>query len=247
MQSKRVVAIVEARMTSSRLPGKHLLEALGRPMIGHLIRRLQAVSSLSDIVIAMTQRSNDDVLEEYLNGLGVNVFRGDEDDVMGRVLGAARAFDADVICEVTGDCPIIDPVLVEHAIQTFLLNPTISYLNNGRYGLPDGMGCQVFSVEALAESERQTDEPLDREHVTLHIKRNPGRFPAIYLPALSTCFWPELAVTLDEQDDYVLLKRLIEHFGDDEPLFSCDQVVRFLKSRPEWVEINRSVIRKGEG
>ena len=108
------------------------------------------------------------------------------------------------------------------------------------------MGCQVFSVEALAKSESQTSEPLDREHVTLHIKRNPELFPAIYLPALSPYFWPELAVTLDERDDYVFLKRLIEHFDGDEPLFGCDQVIRFLKSRPEWLEINRAVIRKGD-
>lgn len=231
-------------MTSSRLPGKHLLEAAGMPMIGHLVRRLKSLTCIDEIVIAMTDKSADDPLENYINSLGVLSFRGNEDDVMGRVLAAAIASNADVICEVTGDCPIIDPILVKQVIKTFLLNKT-DYVNNGRGGLPDGMGCQVFSTNALSSSERLTQDPLDREHVTLHIRKNPTIFPSIYIEALDPYKWPELAVTLDEERDYVFLKKIIEVFESERPLFNCLELFDLLNQRPEWLEINSNVVRKG--
>lgn len=241
---RKVTAIIEARMTSSRLPGKHLLEVCGKPIIGHLIARLKSVPSIDEIVVAMTERSNDDPLDAFVKDLGVEVFRGDENDVMGRVLNAAQNNGADIICEVTGDCPIIDPVLIEQALQVYLLNQA-SYVNNGRYGLPDGMGCQIFSTQDLALSAMLTNDPLDREHVTLHIKRNPDLFPPIYIPALMPYRWPELAVTLDERSDYLLIKKITEHFGDNNSLFGCVEVIQLLKQKPEWACINHSVMRRG--
>ena len=244
-KSKKIVAIVEARMTSSRLPGKHLLEVNSRPIIGYLINRLKAICAIDQIVIAMTTRSNDDPLEAYVESLGVEVFRGDEDDVMGRVLNAAQANEADIVCEVTGDCPIIDPILIEQAIEAYQINQ-VAYVSNGRVGLPDGMGCQVFATHDLALSESLTREPLDREHVTLHIRRNPGMFPPMYIPALASYRWPELAVTLDERADYILLKNIIEHFEPSNPLFSCLDVIHLLKQKPDWLAINRTVMRRGD-
>ena len=232
-------------MTSSRLPGKHLLEVNNRPIIGYLINRLKAVRAIDQIVIAMTIRSNDDPLEAYVKSLGVEVFRGDEDDVMGRVLNAAQANEADIICEVTGDCPIIDPILIEQAINTYQINH-VAYVHNGRLGLPDGMGCQVFATKDLALSESLTQEPLDREHVTLHIRRNPEIFSAMYIPPLASYRWPELAITLDESADYILLKNIIEHFEPNNPLFGCLDVIRLLKQRPDWLAINHTVVRRGD-
>ncbi len=241
---KKVVAIVEARMTSSRLPGKHLLQVRGRPMLGYLIERLKAVPSLDQIVVAMTDRENDDPLHAYVESQGVTVYRGSEDDVMGRVLLAAQANSTDVICEVTGDCPIIDPDLVEQIVQTYLAN-SAAYVNNFRGGLPSGMTAQVFSTEALALSASLTSEPLDREHVTLHIKRHPELFPPIYIVPLRPMMRRDLVFTLDEKSDYELLKKIIEHFGDENPMFRCADVIELLGSRPEWVAINQRVVRKG--
>lgn len=242
----KVGAIVEARMTSSRLPGKHLLPVLGEPIIGHLINRLRSIPLIDEVIVAMTLRPEDDVLENYVTTIGASVFRGEEDDVMGRVLSAAQNSKTDIICEVTGDCPIIDVSLTEQVIKTYFANEA-SYVNNGKFsGLPDGMSCQVFSTETLAKSAFMTKEPLDREHVTLHIKRNPELFRAIYLVAEKFIQWPELAVTLDERSDYELIKRIIEFFGKDKPLFSCAEVIQLLHKYPDWLEINRHVKRKGD-
>ena len=232
-------------MSTSRLPGKHLMEVLGAPILSYLVDRLKTVESIDTIIIATTKNSTDDVLVEFAKQNKVEVYRGDEYDVMGRVLDAAKYFKVDIICEVTGDCPIIDPQLVEQIIQTYLYN-NVSYVNNGRQGLPDGMGAQVFSTSTLAHSESQTNEPLDREHVTLHIRNHPEIYSHIYLIAPYDLYWPELGLTLDESADFKLLKKIIEYFGEDKPLFGCLDVINLLKLRPDWIDINSHVIRKGD-
>jgi spore coat polysaccharide biosynthesis protein SpsF len=245
MTTPKIVAIIEARMSSSRLPGKHMLLANGKPMIQHLVDRLQKISLVNQIVIATTTKICDDALVNFCNEIKVDVHRGSELDVMGRVVEAGREFSADIICEVTGDCPIIDPELVEQTIQTFLGNSAV-YINYGtKHGLPDGMGSQIFLWSALQKSAEMTQEPLDREHVTLHIKQHPELFPAIYLAAPRSIFWPELGLTLDERDDYILLKRIIEYFGKVNPNFTCAQVIQLLRERPAWLDINSHVKRKG--
>ena len=240
-----IIAIVEARMTSSRLPGKHLLLADGKPMLQHLVDRLKRVSQINKIVVATTTNSADDVLVDFAREAEVEVYRGSELDVMGRVLEAGIAFSADVICEVTGDCSIIDPELVEQVIQSFLVNSAV-YANNGRKGLPDGMGAQIFCLEALKQSAAMTQDPLDREHVTLHIRNHSELFPPLYLVAPRSLSWPELGLTLDERDDYILLKRIIEYFGKADPYFSCAQVIQLLREKPDWLVINKHVMRKGD-
>jgi len=243
--NKKIVAIVEARMTSSRLPGKHLMEILGRPILGYLIDRLKTIESIDSIIIATTKNQTDDVLVEFANNSGVEVYRGDENDVMGRVLCAAKYFQADIICEVTGDCPIIDPQLVEQVVQTFLHNKVV-YVNNGKQGIPDGMGAQVFSTAALEKSASQTNELLDREHVTLHIRNNPSQFPAIYIGSMPSMNRPELAVTLDVREDFELIKKIIEYFNMSKPLFGCLDVISLLESKENWIEINSHINRKGD-
>jgi spore coat polysaccharide biosynthesis protein SpsF len=231
-------------MGSTRLPGKHLLEVMGKPMLSHLIDRLKVVESIDNIVIATTIKSKDDILVEFAQNNKVDVYRGSEEDVMGRVLEAATFFNADVICEVTGDCPIIDPELVEQLIQTYL-NSSADYVNNADQGLPNGMGSQIFSTSTLAKSESMTNEPLHREHVTLHIKENPGIFQSIYIGTLPSMYFPNLAVTLDEKEDYDLIKKIIEHFGKDAPFFNCTDVVQLMKLNSDWQSINGHIVRKG--
>lgn len=244
MTSPNVVAIVEARMTSSRLPGKHLLLVNKKPMLQYLVERLKRVSLINKIVIATTINSADDVLVDFARSAGVEVYRGSELDVMGRVVEAGEAFSADLVCEVTADCPIIDPELLEQLIQTFLENDAV-YANNGQHGLPDGMAAQVFSWSALKQSAEMTQAPLDREHVTMHIKRHPELFPALDVVTPESLSWPGLGLTLDERDDYILLKRIIEYFGDTNPNFNCAQVIQLLREKPDWLAINSHVKRKG--
>lgn len=241
----KIVATIEARMTSSRLPGKVLLPALGRPLLAHLVDRLKAVPSLDAIVLATTTNATDDVLAEFAAAHEIALFRGSEDDVMGRVLGAAESAAADVIVEITGDCPIIDPEVIEQAVRIFRAN-TAQYVSNSAVrSFPDGMDVQVYPVETLRRSEAMTDEPLDREHVTRHIILHPELFPPLHWVAPPSLHWPELGLTLDEPADYELIRTLIEHFGADNPRFGCGDAIRALRAHPEWSGLNADVKRKG--
>lgn len=241
----KIVATIEARMASSRLPGKVLMEALGQPMLHHLVRRLRAVPSLDEIVLATTDNVADDVLAAFAAREQIGCFRGSEDDVMCRIINAARSAQADVIVEITGDCPIIDPQIVEQVIRMFRVHDAAYVSNNLIRSYPDGMDVQVFRLETLQQSAAMTSDRLDHEHVTLHIRNHPRLFPHVHLVAPPELHWPELGLTLDELADFELLKRIIGHFGGANALFGCLDVVRLLQAKPDWVEINQLVTRKG--
>lgn len=241
----KIAATIEARMTSSRLPGKPMMEVCGRPILGHLVERLKVVESIDVIVLATTTNHTDEIMAAYASSIGIEVFRGDENDVMGRVINAGKSVNADVIVEITGDCPIIDPQIVEQAIRLYRGN-TYDYVGNQHVrSYPDGMDVQVFALETLIKSELMTSKPLDREHVTLHIRNNPQLFSHLNLVAPPEQHWPDLGLTLDEQSDFDLLKVIIENFHDKNPLFSCLDVVRFLRTNQHLLDINSEVVRKG--
>jgi len=242
----KIIATIEARMTSSRLPGKVLLPVLDRPMLLYLVERLRAVPSLDEIVLATTTNTADDVLATFAETHGLIVFRGSEDDVMMRVIGAAESVDADIVVELTGDCPIIDPDIIEQTIRMFL-HHDVDYASNAHIrSYPDGMDTQVFRLETLKRSAAMTNAPLDHEHVTLHIRNHPEIFPRVNLVAPPSLSWPDLGLTLDEEADYRFLSKIIETLAPVNPLFGCHEVLGLLREHPEWVEINQAVARKGD-
>jgi len=232
-------------MTSSRLPGKVLLQAAEKPMLERLVNRLRAVPSLQRIVLATTTNKADDKLEEFSIKMGISCYRGSENDVMARVIEAAESEAADTVVEITGDCPIIDPVIVEQTISVFK-SKQVDYASNGSRSFPDGMGTQVFQLGALKRSAAMTNNRLDREHVTLHMRNHPEIFTQAYLVAPPELHWPELGLTLDEPKDYELLKKIIEYFEPNNQLFSCLDIIKLLRQNPEWVAINQAVVRKGD-
>jgi spore coat polysaccharide biosynthesis protein SpsF len=242
----KIVSTIEARMTSSRLPGKVMLPANGKPMLEHLINRLKQVPSIHEIVLATTINNTDQVLADFAATKKISVFRGSEEDVMSRVIGAVESVNAEVVVEITGDCPVIDPLIIEQTIQMFLHNPCDYCSNVQVRSYPVGMDTQVYRLETLKKSFSMTVHHLDREHVTRHIRLNPDLFSQIHLVAAPDQHWPDLGLTLDEQKDYELLKNIIEYFGDENLYFSCREVIHLLQNvHPEWIGINKHVMRKG--
>ena len=240
----KVVATIEARMTSSRLPGKVLLPVLGKPLLYYLVERIKAAKTIDTIVLATTTNTTDDVLEDFARSMGIAVFRGSEDDVMSRVLAAAENNNADIIVQITGDCPLIDPELIDQVVRTFKVN-VVDYVSNCHVrSYPDGMDVAVFSAATLKKSEGLTGDPYHREHVSVHMRENPDVFPAIHLVSPSDSYWPELGLTLDEQPDYELIKKVIEYLWPTTPNFRCKDVVDLLRRKPNWVTLNESVERR---
>jgi len=240
-----IVATIEARMGSSRLPGKVLFEAAGITMLEHLVSRLKRVSIIDKIVVATTVHESDNPIVSLCKSSGIECFRGSENNVMDRVIGAAESVGASTIVEITGDCPVIDPSIVEQSIRIFQEH-NVDYVSNVILrSYPDGMDTQVFSLETLKKSAKMTTNKLDLEHVSLHIRNNESLFSRIHMIAPVEVRWPELGLTLDELGDYKLLKWLIEEFNHTQPYFSCLDAVTKIRENPHKIELNESVVRKG--
>ena len=240
----KIVATIEARMNSSRLPGKVLLPVQERPILGILIERLRKVKLINEIVVATTSSKSDDIIVDFCKENNVKVFRGSEEDVMGRVIGAAESVLGDVIVEITGDCPLIDPSVVDQFITIFLANKAEYVSNSIVRSYPDGMDVQVFSLEILKKSYKLTNEKLDREHVTLHIRNNPNLFSHLNIIAPPEIYYPELGLTLDEKDDYILISKIFENLYSSDKFFSCHEIVKYLEKNKDLYLINKHVKRK---
>ncbi|AIQ95505.1 cytidylyltransferase domain-containing protein [Prochlorococcus sp. MIT 0604] len=240
----RIVATIEARMGSKRLPGKVLLKAKNKTMLEILVERLMSVKIIDEIVVATTTNNKDDEIVNVCDKINLKYFRGSEEDVFGRVIGAAKFAKADLVVQITGDCPIIDPNIVEQIINIYKYNSVDCVGNGAIRSYPDGMDAQVFSLSTLEKSYSMTDNKLDKEHVTRHILRNPEIFSKINLIAPPEIFFPELGLTLDEKDDYLLLKNIIENLYDKNKYFSCLEVIHYLNSNQSLYSLNNHVQRR---
>lgn len=232
------VATVEARMTSSRLPGKVLLEAGGRPLLAVLIERLRRAPGVDAVVVATTVNAADDPIAALAERLDVGVFRGSEHDVLGRVCGALRKSGADVCVEITGDCPLVDPRLVGEALDAFVatrdVHPYVS--NSDPYrAVPAGLDVQVFSSEALYRLEAETTDPEDREHVSYGFYRpeSADRWRPRFIRHVACEGAADLLVTLDYPEDYTLIRALHEALAPRDPLYPATDIVRWVRAHPE--------------
>ena len=232
-------------MGSSRLPGKVLMDSgLGKSFLLCLFERINRVKGIDEIVVATTTNPLDDILEKFCEENNLKCYRGSENDVMGRVLEAANKFKVDIIVEITGDCPFVDPDIVSQILNTYL-NNNVDYLSNAHIrSYPDGMDVQVFSKECLNRAYSDNPSDLDKEHVTLKIRED-NLFSKIHIVAPENQNYPDLGLTLDDERDLILLRKISKYFANNK--FGLNQVLEllFLK-HPEWISINKDVIRKGD-
>jgi spore coat polysaccharide biosynthesis protein SpsF len=241
----RTIAVVQSRMTSSRLPGKALINLGGRPAIEQLLRRLQAVPEIDKIIVATTTNTDDDVLIDYLNGIGVSSSRGSESDVLGRVAQTISDIECEYVVKVTADCPVLDPEIASSVISVAHSNK-YDFVSNGIVrSFPDGMDCSVVRKTALLQSAIDAVDPLEREHTSLHIRRNPNIYSQHNVHAPPDLYWPELGLTLDTLEDHTLIESVFNELGPDR-LFSCSEMVALLRIKPELLQINSHVVRKGD-
>ena len=230
-------------MTSTRLPGKVLKFAVGRSMLELMIERVERIEYIDEIVVATTVNAADQPIVDLAAKLEVGCFRGSEEDVLGRVLGAARSVDADVIVELTGDCPLIDPAIATQVIEFYLLHD-FDYVSNDHMQMMDeleyntfpiGMDTQVFSVAVLATADSETQSQFDREHVTPYLFTNP-QFSTATIPAPPNLRRPDLRLTLDIESDYFRIRRIFETLYLMNPEFSLGDILIAVDKDPEKFE-----------
>lgn len=235
----KVVASIEARMGSSRLPGKVLKEINGRPAIECLALRLQQAQSLDAVVLATSLSPKDDVLAQWAQSYGMPVVRGSEEDVLGRVIEAQRAMDADIVVEVTGDCILLDPTIIDMGVETFFGNDCDVVTNVRKASFPLGMDVQVFRLDDLVQVGEKVDDPAVREHVSLYFYEHPEIFRVMHLFAPSRWRWPELRTMLDYPEDLDFIRAVYERLEPRlGPCFELEDLMVLLQDEPQLAEIN---------
>lgn len=240
----RVGVITQARMTSTRLPGKVLLEAGGETMLAHHIDRVRSAGF--DVYVATTANVLDEPIVAAAENLGCSVFRGSEEDVLSRFTGTAREFDLEVVVRVTSDCPLIDGELVRRGVETFLDldDPNAFVSNTLERTYPRGFDFEVFSTAALVRADARAGKPGEREHVTPYLY-SPSRGNAAVQQVTRPRDASRFRVTLDMPEDFELISRIIE--DEDGAEFSAEQIIDLLERKPELSLINAAVEQKKIG
>lgn len=237
-------AVVAARMGSERLPGKSMAILAGKPAFQQIAERLGSSRHLSGVVLATTDLPQDKPLRDCARRLGVPHFAGSSEDVLGRTLAAAKFVGADRIVQVTGDCPLIDPIVVDYTIEAYIRErPDYAY-NRLIETYPNGMDTEVFATSILEEVAELTNDPADREHVSLYIYEHPERYRLLNVEAPPEHRWPDLRLTLDTREDYELISKLFDALYPRNPLFSLTEIIECLTANRSWLEINRQVTQK---
>lgn len=238
----KTVAIVQARMGSSRLPGKVMKPVAGLPMIGILLKRLSRAKTIDQILIATSVDIRNNALAEHVKSLGYHCIQGSEDDVLQRYLQAAESSEADIIVRITGDCPLVDPALVDKAVSEFKNAGVDYYTNCNPATYPDGLDIEVFTASALKQSAALTQSAHDHEHVTPYLRES-GLFKTASFrnsEDLSEWRW-----TVDEAADLEVIRNVFAHFAPDLH-FSWQDVARLQRIRTDLFSANQT-LQRNEG
>lgn len=236
-----VTAIIQARMGSSRLPGKVMMPLGGLTVIERVVAQLEYSCHLSGIVVATTTSPVDDPLVEHIQKRNIRFFRGSERDVLDRYYQCATCIGAKNIARITADCPLIDPQVVDATIELFEGSQVMYASNVEPATFPNGLDIEVFSFEALEWSWREAKLPSEREHVTQYIRKNPELFSRVTLH--SAISLEQMRWTLDQIEDYKFLSRVFEELPHRKTPILMEDVLQVLRKMPEVQELNSHIER----
>ena len=241
LKSSKILAIVQARLSSSRLPGKVLLPILGKPMIIHELERLKRSQCIEHIVLATSDDSSDDALEETAGSIA-DVYRGNLNDVLDRYYQCAKIYQPDHIVRITGDCPVIDWRIVDEVIQQHIVGGNDYTSLTERF--PDGLDTEVFRFSVLERAWLEARLPSEREHVTQYIRKHPD----VFKMGVHDCTedFSSMRWTVDEPQDMEFIQQVFHELYLDNPDFSMRDILQLLEAHPEWQSINAG-IQRNEG
>lgn len=240
----KTVVIIQARMGSTRLPGKVMKELCGQTVLKHVVERVKQCSEMNEIIIATTTHSGDDRIEKEAQNIGVKCFRGSESDVLSRYYYAAKESNADIVVRITSDCPLIDPKVMDNVIRFYKEHdyPYVSNSNSNPSNLtfPRGLDTEVFGFEDLEEAFVNAKEPYQREHVTPYLYEE-GRELYIYKNDNN---YSEYRWTLDTEEDYAFIQKVYENLYKGKHNFYLNDIITLMEKKPELYEINKDIKQK---
>jgi spore coat polysaccharide biosynthesis protein SpsF len=238
----RTVAIVQARMGSSRLPGKSLMRIAGKPMLAHVLERLSAARTLDHFAVATSIAPRDAAIVDLAREMGAEAFAGSEEDVLDRTYQAAQAASAEAVVRITGDCPLIDPQVVDRTVA-FFKDTGADYVRTS--GFPRGLDTEVFSFHNLARAWKEASRDYEREHVTPYFYQNPELFRVRELAASEALHRPELRLCVDTEEDLTLVREIYTRlYVPPGRIFTTEEVIAALDAEPHLKQINAHVVQK---
>ncbi|MCE5209267.1 MAG: glycosyltransferase family protein [Chloroflexi bacterium] len=245
MEKQRITSIVQARMGSSRLPGKVLLDIAGKPMLQWVVERVRLSRLVDEVVVATTDAPDDEQIALFCQQNAISFMRGSPHDVLDRYYQAALQFKADIIVRVTADCPLIDPLVIDHTIANFLQQDVDFAANRlpppWKRTYPIGLDTEVCTFTGLQRAWTEAKEPFEREHVMPYFYDLEGRFKILLVnhdPDYGHLRW-----TVDTQQDLDLVRRIVDHFNGQVD-FHWHEILAFVEEHPELSEINADVKAK---
>lgn len=237
----KTIAIIQARMSSTRLPGKILLDLNGKPVLQNIVERIERAKNVDEVIVATSNNKDDDVVELFLQEHNINVFRGSLTNVLERFYYCAKQHNADIVVRFTADNALIDPGLIDEAVSLYK-RKTVDYFYY-KPTLPLGMGIEIFSFSALEKAYFEANNEECLEHVTPYIKNNPGKFQIFHYEGCENeNNNSALRFTMDTEEDYRFVKTIYNYFGTNE--FSYNDVLNALRENPLWKNINHNIIQK---
>jgi spore coat polysaccharide biosynthesis protein SpsF len=233
-------------MGSTRLPGKVMKTIVGKPMLALQIERVRGSRLLDEVIVATTTNPEDDVIEELAQEVGAGCFRGSEDDVLNRVVGALKAFEVVLHVELMGDSPIPDPAIIDQVIGYYIKHSDkYDYVSNAlKTTYPPGCEVYVYPAKVLYDAESKAPHDRLREHVGPHIYQHPDRYRLCNLEAPPWHHYPELYLEVDTQEDLEMITQVFEYFHPANPGFGLGQVIDFMHAEPALANRNTHVERR---
>lgn len=243
-----IILIIQARMASTRLPGKVMFDLVGEPMLWRIIERARKAMRMGEVVVATTMNAEDNVIESFCQQRAVPVFRGSAEDVLARYYQTARAFNANTIVRITADCPLIDPCVIDRCVEAFQ-SGNYDYVSNNTIEdtstFPRGLEVEVISFTALETAAQDAQLQYQREHVTPYIWENKDdNFFIGPVVSATPEYRRAFRLTVDYPEDFSLMQKIYERFHKGRSIISVPEVLLFLDKNPDWVAINVNCIQK---
>lgn len=240
----KIAAIIQARMTSTRLPGKVLMDISGKPMLWHIVERLKYSKKIGEVILAIPDTKQNDFLEKFAEDNDLKYFRGSEEDVLSRYYEAAKKFRTDVIVRITSDCPLVDPEIVDMIIEKHL-NSDADYTSNTiKRTFPRGLDTEVFDFNILEKTRKNAKENYQREHVTPYIYENPNEFKLQSVEVKGKFEKPNLRLTVDTKEDLILIRRVYEYLYKPKDIFYIGDIINLFNKYPQLSLINKNIKQK---
>jgi spore coat polysaccharide biosynthesis protein SpsF len=244
METEEIILVIQARMGSSRLPGKVMADVIGKPLIWHMYQRLKHISLISNIVISTTKNNEDKKLIEFAKSEGIQSFAGDENDIIDRLYQTGKKFKSTILVKINADCPLIDPKLIEKGIKIYLKSPEKPDLvtNSLNDTFPEGMQYGIFNFDTIEELWKTIKDPFWREYFFRYIIEHEEKFKIIGIQNEDDL--SELRWTVDYKEDLEFVNKIFNELYEKNPYFSMEEILEIIKKNPKISKINQKYSSK---